>query len=151
VISVSKVHKPGHSIACHDHQLTENQKFWQNIETPEARLERKQNDPKLDPHYKLMLSNLYREVPLWWWGAVLVICWTVALGCLYALKSTLPWWGFLISTIMMTIFLLFFGAQYGITGFQFNIQPICQTLAGYMFPGRPLASKNAHDPSWFLC
>ncbi|RFU31628.1 hypothetical protein B7463_g4723, partial [Scytalidium lignicola] len=115
-------------------------KFWQNQESPEARFERKQNDPKLDPHYKLMMSNLYKEVPLWWWGAVLVICWAVALGCLYALKSTLPWWGFLVSTIMMTIFLLFFGAQYGITGFQFNIQPICQTLAGYMFPGKPLAN-----------
>ncbi|KJR85349.1 uncharacterized protein SPSK_08583 [Sporothrix schenckii 1099-18] len=115
-------------------------KFWVPKETPEERFDRKANDPKLDPHYKLMLSNLYQEVPLWWWGAVLVICWAVGLGCLYALKSTLPWWGFLVSTIMLTVFLLFFGAQYGITGFQYNIQPICQTLAGYMFPGRPLAN-----------
>lgn len=36
--------------------------------------------------------------------------------------------------------MLFFGAQMGITGFQFNVQPICQMLAGYMFPGRPLAN-----------
>ncbi|KAG4420066.1 hypothetical protein IFR04_006825 [Cadophora malorum] len=115
-------------------------KFWANQESPEARNERLQHDEKLDPHYRLMMKNLYKEVPLWWWGAILVICWCVALGSLYALKSTLPWWGFLISTIMMTIFLLFFGAQYGITGFQYNIQPICQTLAGYMFPGRPLAN-----------
>ncbi|KAK0108791.1 hypothetical protein ONS96_002636 [Cadophora gregata f. sp. sojae] len=115
-------------------------KFWANQESPEARNERLQNDEKLDPHYRLMMRNLYKEVPLWWWGAILVICWCVALGSLYALKSTLPWWGFLLSTIMMTIFLLFFGAQYGITGFQYNIQPICQTLAGYMFPGRPLAN-----------
>jgi hypothetical protein len=28
----------------------------------------------------------------------------------------------------------------GITGFQFNIQPICQMLGGYMFKGRPLAN-----------
>lgn len=116
-------------------------KFWANQETPEARNERLQNDPSLDPHYKLMLRNMYHEVPLWWWGAVLIICWAVALGCLYSLKSTLPWWGFLVSTIMLTVFLLFFGVQYGITGFQYNIQPICQTLAGYMFPGKPLASK----------
>jgi hypothetical protein len=26
------------------------------------------------------------------------------------------------------------------TGFGFNIQPICQMLAGYLFPGRPLAN-----------
>ena len=116
-------------------------KFWANQETPEARNERKQNDPKLDPHYKLMMKNLYKEVPLWWWGTVLVLCWIVALVSLYVLKSTLPWWGFILSTVLMTVFLLFFGAQYGITGFQYNIQPICQTLAGYMFPGKPLASK----------
>jgi hypothetical protein len=117
-------------------------RFWANAESPEALYERKQNDPHLDPHYKLMLKNLYKEVPLWWWAAVLVICWIVALVSLYVLKSTLPWWGFLLSTMMMTVFLLFFGAQYGITGFQYNIQPICQMLAGYMFPGRPLASMD---------
>jgi hypothetical protein len=38
------------------------------------------------------------------------------------------------------LFTLFFGAQFGITGFGFNIQPICQMLAGYLFPGRPLAN-----------
>jgi len=37
-------------------------------------------------------------------------------------------------------FTLFFGAQSGITGFGFNMQPICQMLAGYLFPGRPLAN-----------
>ena len=118
-------------------------RFWANQETPEARNERLQEDWKLDPHYRLMLKNLYHEVPLWWWGAVLVICWIVGLASLYVLKSTLPWWGFLLSTLLMTVFLLFFGAQYGITGFQYNIQPICQMLAGYIFPGKPLASKSS--------
>jgi len=44
------------------------------------------------------------------------------------------------STVLTFICVLFFGAQMGITGFQFNIQPICQMLAGYMFQGRPLAN-----------
>lgn len=39
--------------------------FWKNQETAEERMERKQNDPALDPHYKLMLRNLYPESPLW--------------------------------------------------------------------------------------
>jgi hypothetical protein len=107
-------------------------KFWANQESPEERNARKQSDPKLDPHYKLMLRNMYYEVPHWWWGTIVVVCWVVALVCLYIMKSTLPWWGFIISTLLTTIFLLFFGAQYGITGFQFNIQPVCQMLAGYM-------------------
>jgi hypothetical protein len=107
-------------------------KFWANQESPEERNTRKQSDPKLDPHYKLMLRNMYYEVPHWWWGTIVVVCWVVALVCLYIMKSTLPWWGFIISTLLTTVFLLFFGAQYGITGFQFNIQPVCQMLAGYM-------------------
>lgn len=36
--------------------------------------------------------------------------------------------------------MLFLGAQTGLTGFIFNIQPICQMLAGYLFPGKPLAN-----------
>jgi hypothetical protein len=116
-------------------------KFWANQETPEERLERKQNDPNLDPHYKLMLRNLYREVPIWWWAAIVTICWIVGIVCLYIMKSTLPWWGFILSTLFTALFLLFFGAQQGITGFGFNLQPICQMLAGYLFPGKPLASR----------
>ncbi|RSL39716.1 hypothetical protein CEP54_016270 [Fusarium duplospermum] len=44
------------------------------------------------------------------------------------------------ATILLGVFLIFFGAQYAITGFGFNLQPIFQMLAGYMFPGRPLAN-----------
>lgn len=60
--------------------------FWRNQETPEERLQRKQDDPTLDPHYKLMMRNKYAEVPLWWWALVLVLCWAVGLGCLYSMK-----------------------------------------------------------------
>lgn len=55
-------------------------------ETPEQRLRRKEADPDLDPHYKLMLRNGYKEVPLWWWVAVLVGSWVVSCSCLYVMK-----------------------------------------------------------------
>ncbi|OQO11666.1 hypothetical protein B0A48_03393 [Cryoendolithus antarcticus] len=115
-------------------------KFWQKTESTEDRMARKLADPAIDPHYKLMLRNGYEETPMWWWGAVLAASFVVGLVCLYVMKSTLPWWGFVVATLLTTVFMLFFGAQMGITGFQFNIQPICQMLAGYMFPGRPLAN-----------
>ncbi|KIW00506.1 OPT family small oligopeptide transporter [Verruconis gallopava] len=114
--------------------------FWKQKETPEERLERKQNDPTIDPHYKVMLKNLYREVPLWWWGSIVVIAFIMGIVCLYVMKSTLPWWGFVMSLIFSFVAMLFFGAQFGITGFQFNTQPFFQMIAGYMFPGRPLAN-----------
>jgi hypothetical protein len=60
--------------------------FWRQGETPEERLARKINNPNLDPHYKLILRNKYKEVPLWWWGAVLVISWVVGIVCLDTIK-----------------------------------------------------------------
>jgi len=56
------------------------------------------------------------------------------------MKSTLPWWGLILACAFCVVFMLFFGAQYAITGFGFNLQPIFQMFAGYMFPGRPLAN-----------
>lgn len=130
----------------------ESYRFWENVETPEARLARIQGDETLDPHYRLMVSNLYHDTAQWWWGAVLLTCFITSLACLYEMKSTLPWWGFIVSVILVFLFMLFFGAQYGLTGFQFNVQPICQMLAGYMFPGRPLASEYESYLSWkFKC
>ena len=55
-------------------------------ETEQERLERKEADPDLDPHYKLMLRNGYKEVPVWWWGAVLLLSWIVSIACLYVMK-----------------------------------------------------------------
>lgn len=106
----------------------------------EARVQRKLNDPNIDPHYKLMLRNKYSECPQWWWFTVFAVSFAVGLACLYVMKSTLPWWGFILATIFTTVFTLFLGAQMGLTGFQFNTQPVCQMLAGFIFPGRPLAN-----------
>jgi hypothetical protein len=64
--------------------------FWHQSETPEERLARKVNDPDLDPHYKLILRNKYREVPLWWWAAILIISWVVGIVCLYSVKVHMP-------------------------------------------------------------
>lgn len=61
-------------------------KFWSELESPDERLARKINDPRLDPHYKLMLRNKYKEVPLYWWAAVLVTSWIVGIACLYVMK-----------------------------------------------------------------
>lgn len=113
-------------------------KFWVRKETKEERKQRLLADPELDPHYKLMLE--YEDAPDWWYGVVVIICIIISLACIYSMHTTLPWWGFFLACLFLVVFLLFFGAQYALTGFGFNLQPIAQMLAGYMFPGRPLAN-----------
>ncbi|CAK1365402.1 unnamed protein product [Cercospora beticola] len=114
-------------------------RFWK-YESYEERVAAIQGHPDLDPHYKLMMRNGYKEVPTWWWASVVIAAWITGIVCLYVMKSTLPWWGFLLSTVFLWLFSLFFNSLQGLTGFGFNLQPIAQMLAGYMFPGRPLAN-----------
>ncbi|KAI9642621.1 hypothetical protein NHQ30_009426 [Ciborinia camelliae] len=114
--------------------------FWKNQKSKEEHKREVLANPDMDPHYKLMVSNGYEEVPNWWYANVLVVSFVVGLATCYGCKSTLPWWGYLISNLFAAVFILFFGAQYGITGFQFNQQPIIQMVAGYMHPGKPLAN-----------
>src|ERR1700743_1096302 len=48
---------------------------------------------------------------------------------------------FFISTLIISAaYVLFFGAQFAITGFNFITQPVVQMIAGYLHPGRPLAN-----------
>lgn len=116
--------------------------FWRHTGArTEEEKERIRQDPSIDPHYKLMLD--YDEVPSSWYFMIFVASWIVGLVCLYVMKSTLPWWGFIIATIFLVTFMVIFGAQYAITGFGFNLQPIFQMLAGYMMPGRPLGMHAA--------
>ncbi|KOS23184.1 Sexual differentiation process protein isp4 [Escovopsis weberi] len=106
--------------------------FWRsNGRRSEEEKERIRNDQSLDPHYRLMVD--YDEVPSSWYFVVFLLSWIVGLVCLYVMKSTLPWWGFILSTVFLAVFMVFFGAQYAITGFGFNLQPIFQMLAANMY------------------
>ncbi|EGO56086.1 hypothetical protein NEUTE1DRAFT_64387 [Neurospora tetrasperma FGSC 2508] len=113
--------------------------FWKSTGArTEAEKEAIRQDPTIDPHYRLMVD--YDEVPSSWYFVVFVISIIVGIVCLYVMKSTLPWWGFIIGTLLLIVLIIFFGAQSAITGFTVNMQPVMQMLAGYMFPGKPLAN-----------
>ena len=113
---------------------TWNWKFWQ------AKDDRRggPNDPETDPHYRLMLA--YKDAPDWWYTLTLVISIIVALVVLYKSESTLPWWGFLVSCALSSVCILFFGAQFAITGYDLNLQPIIQMIGGYLHSGKPVAN-----------
>ncbi|KAL1628600.1 hypothetical protein SLS56_005832 [Neofusicoccum ribis] len=89
-------------------------------------------------HYQFMRA--YKECPNWWYAATLVISTIIGLVCIYAAKTTLPWYGFLVSILVASICTLFFGAQAALTGYQGNVQPLMQLLGGYIHPGQPTAN-----------
>ncbi|TVY27147.1 Oligopeptide transporter [Lachnellula hyalina] len=114
--------------------------FWKGGKSKEEHKREVLENPKMDPHYKMMVQAGYEEVPNWWYANVLLLSFAVGMGTIYAVKSSLPWWGYIVSNIFALVFILIFGAQMGLTGFQFNQQPIIQMIAGYLHPGKPLAN-----------
>ncbi|OAX33321.1 OPT superfamily oligopeptide transporter [Rhizopogon vinicolor AM-OR11-026] len=96
------------------------------------------DDEQIDPHYKLMLK--YPDAPNSWYFIVFLLSSIVALVVIYKTDSTLPWWGFIVSLLLATISILFFGALYAITGLVFIIQPLVQMIGGYLHRGKPVAN-----------
>jgi OPT family oligopeptide transporter len=108
-----------------------------------------------DPHYQMMLA--YDEVPAWWFHATLVFSMIIGLICIYALQSTLPWWGFLIACALSFLSTLFFGAMAAMIGFNVPITSVIQLIGGYLHPGKPVANMyfvlfgaNAQAQALFL-
>ncbi|KAJ3542748.1 hypothetical protein NMY22_g3390 [Coprinellus aureogranulatus] len=91
-----------------------------------------------DPHLAKM--KVYREVPIWWYLAMLAACFAMAMSTIYAAKSGLPWWGLIVALILSTIFLPFVITVYAITGFSPNVQNLIQMLGAAMIPGNPQAN-----------
>ncbi|KAM5353427.1 hypothetical protein ACJ41O_000077 [Fusarium nematophilum] len=112
---------------------TWNLRFWQSRDSNSQDMHEEK-----DPHYKLMLA--YPERPSWWYTCILILSVITGLIAAYTARSTLPWHGFFTSLAVAGIFILFFGAQTALTGFQGNVQPIVQMIGGYLHPGRPLAN-----------
>ena len=110
-----------------------NYRFWKTDSKPTD-----EPTEDMDPHYRLMLK--YENCPDWWYGLVFIASMIIGLVCVYMVGSTLPWWGFLIATALSTVCILFFGAQYAITGFNFSLQPVIQMIGGYLHPGKPVAN-----------
>jgi hypothetical protein len=91
-----------------------------------------------DPHLKLMLA--YKDCPNSWYALTFFLSILLGFISLHFAQSTLPWWGFLVSIALSSVCVLFFGAQYAITGFNFVVQPVIQMLGGYLIKNRPVAN-----------
>jgi OPT family oligopeptide transporter len=111
-----------------------NLKFW----TWEQKVRTQEELDAIDPHYGLMAA--YKDIPQWWFGAILIFSISTGLMACYLGETTLPWWGFLIAICLSCTFLPFFAAQSAIFGFSPAAQPLIQLIGAYLIPGKPIAN-----------
>lgn len=116
-------------------------KFWTIDPKKDHRVEEDGSIPELcdDEHFRAMLK--YKEVPQWWYVAVVALSMMIALICLYKGDSKLPWWMFFISIILAFLFTSILGSLVALFGFGgTQMQTVIQMLGSYMHPGNPLAN-----------
>jgi OPT family small oligopeptide transporter len=88
-----------------------------------------------DPHLAKM--KVYPEVPMWWYGAVFVASFAMAMATVYTSGSELPWWGLILCLVISAVFLPFTVTVYAITGFVPSIGPMVQMIGAAVLPGSP--------------
>ncbi|KAF7956268.1 hypothetical protein EAE96_005188 [Botrytis aclada] len=89
-----------------------------------------------DPYLKLMEE--FPRVPHWWYGLLLLVCSGLAIGQLYGGEMQLPWWGFILISLISCIFTFPNGVLWGVANMQVGMQFLSEVIAGALFPGKPL-------------
>ncbi|XP_050248507.1 oligopeptide transporter 1-like [Quercus robur] len=94
-----------------------------------------------DVHSRLMKKN-YKEVPQWWFIAILVSMVGLALLTCEGFDGQLqlPWWGLLMACAVALIFTLPIGIIQATTNLQPGLNVITEMIIGYIYPGKPLAN-----------
>ncbi|KAK0518852.1 hypothetical protein OC842_007654, partial [Tilletia horrida] len=87
-----------------------------------------------DIHAKHM--RVYREAPQWWYMAVLLVTFVVAVVTVEVYDTGLPVWGLVLSMLLPAIYILPSGFLYALTGQLYGLNLVSEFMAGYIFPGR---------------
>lgn len=95
---------------------------------------------KLDVHARLM--RLYRQTPWYWYGAITAVVLVASMLMVHFYHTSLPVWAILLATAVPAIYIIPCGIIQGITNVNANqLNVLSEFVGGYMFKGRPLASK----------
>ncbi|KAI5475579.1 hypothetical protein MNV49_001135 [Pseudohyphozyma bogoriensis] len=91
-----------------------------------------------DPHYQKML--VYKEVPMWWYGVVIIASFAMSMATIYTGKSQLPWWALIVGLILASAIFPFVSIVYAVTGFDTDTQQLAQMLGAALVPGNSQAN-----------
>ncbi|KAI9356514.1 peptide transporter MTD1 [Zopfochytrium polystomum] len=90
-----------------------------------------------DESYRL--TSVHPEVPLHWYGILMVIA--LALGLYQSIREeTLPWWAFIVTMLISVFFIIISGLMVSVTGFNPPFSTFIQLIGGFLLPGRPISN-----------
>jgi len=94
-----------------------------------------------DAHWEKMKA--YKQIPRWWYLAILLAAYAIAQATNYTGKSGLPWWALTVLLFIGFIFCALYStlaATIGFTEFNTSGNGFFQMITAYMVPGRPVAN-----------
>ncbi|EPT05439.1 hypothetical protein FOMPIDRAFT_1027098 [Fomitopsis schrenkii] len=98
-----------------------------------------------DPHWQVMNRN-HKEVPWYWYIALLVLSFFAGLIVVLKGQTTLPWWSYLISLLLGAFITPFSTTLYARMGNGIATNQLMKMVAGAINPGRPLS--NLYFSMW---
>lgn len=90
-----------------------------------------------DPYIRLMAGS--RRVPHWWYLVLLAICFGLSLATIDGGNLDLPWWGFVIMSLIAWAFTLPSGILFAISDQMIGMNFLSEVIAGTLFEGKPIA------------
>ncbi|CAN6674941.1 oligopeptide transporter 2 [Trichomonascus vanleenenianus] len=93
-----------------------------------------------DAHSKMMRA--YREIPLWWYGVVFFVSFALAIVCVEIYPTETPVWGIVLAIVIAAVFLMPIGIIAATTGVFLSLNVLTELIAGYIWPGNPMASMT---------
>ena len=95
---------------------------------------------KLDIHARLM--RLYPRTPWYWFIALSVAIFAMAIAMVQVYEMELPWWSIILAVAIPIVYMVPSGIIIGTSNVDANqLNVLSQFIGGYMFNGRPFAGK----------
>lgn len=93
-----------------------------------------------EPDVHMTMMKKYPEAPDWWYALVWAGAMAFGLATVLAYSSQMPWWAFLLSSIIAFVFIIPCCMIYGMTNIQISLNVLSPFIGGYVIPGRPIGN-----------
>ncbi|KAI0364037.1 OPT oligopeptide transporter [Pilatotrama ljubarskyi] len=94
-----------------------------------------------DAHNEKM--KVYKQIPRWWYFALLAVAYAIAQATNYGGHSGLPWWAvtvILLISLVLSMLFATLAATIGFKEFSSSANGFYQMITAYMVPGQPVAN-----------